>query len=136
MIWLEWLWLFAVLAAMASMARLDPFTRGTIVGRKLVLNLVLAERGKAKVTVAYCRRRLPFLRKVSENTVRCELFAAGLAYLLRRGKTAVPKEFRKQRLVYRRWTLQRQSVLPRGRPRRCPARLGARLLPSSSRTAR
>ena len=168
MIWLEWLWLFAVLAAMASMARLDPFTRGTIVGlraagvtrddivqrvkkkdgkrptlravdsvlarhreepawrgedsraggrpslltakeRKLLLNLVLAERGKAKVTVPYCRRRLPFLRKVSENTVRRELFAAGLAYLRRRGKTAVPKEFRKQRLVYCRWTL-RQSA--------------------------
>ena len=75
----------------------------------MLLNLVLAERGKAKVTVPYCRRRLPFLRKVSENTVRRELFAAGLAYLRRRGKTAVPKEFRKQRLVYRRWTLQRQS---------------------------
>ena len=128
MIWLQWLWLFAVLAAMTSMARLDPFTRGTIVGsraagvtrddivqrvrkkdgkrptlravdgvlarhreepawrgedsraggrpplltakeRKLLLNLVLAERGKAKVTVPYCRRRLPFLRKVSESTV-------------------------------------------------------------------
>ena len=32
MIWLQWLWLFAVLAAMTSMARLDPFTRGTILG--------------------------------------------------------------------------------------------------------
>ena len=168
MIWLQWLWLFAVLAAMTSMARLDPFTRGTIVGlravgvtrddivqrvrkkdgkrptlravdgvlarhreepawrgedsraggrpplltakeRKLLLNLVLAERGKAKVTVPYCRRRLPFLRKVSESTVRRELFAAGFAYLRRRGKTAVPKEFREQRLVYCRWTL-RQSA--------------------------
>ena len=168
MIWLQWLWLFAVLAAMTSMARLDLFTRGTIVGlraagvtrpdivqrvrkkdgkrptlravdgvlarhreepawrgedsraggrpplltakeRKLLLNLVLAERGKAKVTVPYCRRRLPFLREVSESTVRRELFAAGFAYLRRRRKTAVPKEFREQRLVYCRWTL-RQSV--------------------------
>ena len=41
--------------------------------------------------------------------MRRELFDTGFAYLRRRGKTAVPKEFREQRLVYCRWTL-RQSA--------------------------
>ena len=78
--------------------------------RKQLLKLVFAERGKAKVTVPYCRRRLPFLRKVSEETVRRELLAAGLAYLRRRRKTAVPKESRQKRMVYCRWTLRQSNA--------------------------
>lgn len=77
--------------------------------RKQLLKLVSAERGKAKVTVPYHRRRLLVLRKISGETVRRKLLRAGLAYLRRRRKTAVPNEFRAERLAYCRWTF-RQSA--------------------------
>ena len=54
--------------------------------RKQLLKLIFAERGGAKVTVTYGRRRLPCLWKVSEDTARCKLLDAGLAYLRRRRK--------------------------------------------------
>ena len=72
----------------------------TALERKLLVKLVFTQRGKAKVTVLNCRRRLPFLRKVSVETVRQELLAAGLKYLRRRRKVAVPKEFRQKRMEY------------------------------------
>ena len=39
-----------------------------------LVGLVFAERGRAKVTVKYCRKRLRFLRKVSRQTVERALF--------------------------------------------------------------
>ena len=75
-----------------------------------LFDLVFRERGKAKVTVPYCRRRLPFLRKVREATVRRELLKAGLAYLRRRTKTAVPKEWRTKRMACCRWMLQQPAA--------------------------
>ena len=66
----------------------------TVQQRQQLLKLVFAERGKAKVNVPYCRRRLLFLRNVCKDTVRRELLRAGLGYLRRRRKTAVPEEFR------------------------------------------
>ena len=59
-----------------------------------LLQLVFAERGKPKVTVSYCRKKLPFLPAVHEDTVRRALLRAGLAYLRSRCKTAVPPEWR------------------------------------------
>ena len=71
----------AVIAVLAR-RRADPAWRGedsraggrpptlTAQQRKKLVNLVFAERGKAKVTAQYCRRRLVFLRQVSEDTVR------------------------------------------------------------------
>ena len=38
--------------------------------REKLMNMVFAERGKAKVTAQYCRRRLVFLRQDSEDTMR------------------------------------------------------------------
>ncbi len=70
---------------------------------KELVDLVFAERGQAKVTVRYCRKRLPFLREVSRKTVERELHSAGLAWLRRRRKTSVPKDWRKKRLTYCRW---------------------------------
>ena len=55
--------------------------------RQQLLEFVFEERGEAKVAVPYCRRRLPFLRKVGKDSVRRELLRAGLAYLKRRQKT-------------------------------------------------
>ncbi len=60
-----------------AMKKADPEWRGepsraggrpralTKAQTKGLLNFVFAERGKAKVTVSYCRKRLPFLRGVS-----------------------------------------------------------------------
>ena len=72
---------------------------------KRVVQLVFAERGKARVTAAYCRRRLPFLRRVSEDTVRKELQRAGLAWRRRRRKTSIPHDWRKKRVTYCKWLL-------------------------------
>ena len=59
--------------------------------RRKLKNLVFRERGKAVVTAPYCQKRLPFLRWVSEQTVRNELHLAGLKWLRRRRKTAAFK---------------------------------------------
>ena len=75
-----------------------------------LLQLVFKERGKARVTVSYCRWRLPFLREVAGETVRRALLHAGSAYLRRRGKTAVPQEWRAKRMVYCRWILRQSAA--------------------------
>ena len=74
-----------------------------------LVDLVFAERGKAKVTIPYCRKRLPFLRKVCRETVRQELLRAGLAWLRRRRKTAVPTEWKPKRMTFCRWTLKQEQ---------------------------
>ncbi len=101
-----------------AMKKADPEWRGepsraggrpralTKAQTKELLNLVFAERGKAKVTASYCRKRLPFLREVSADTVRRELYHAGLAWLRRRRKTSVPGDWRKKREAYCRWLLK------------------------------
>ena len=60
--------------------------------RKALVDLVFRERGKAKVTIAYCRKILPRLRRVHRNTVSRYLHAAGLEWLMRRRKSWVPAE--------------------------------------------
>ena len=72
-----------------------------------LLQLVLAERGKAKGTFPYCKRRLPFPRAVSKETVRRTLLDADVAHQRRRSKTSVPKEFRLKRMA--------EAVLDHGR---------------------
>ena len=73
---------------------------------KRLVKLVFDERGGAKVTVPYCRKRLPFLRHCSKETVRQELLRAGLAWLRRRRKTSIPSEWKKKRLAYCKWLLR------------------------------
>ena len=53
---------------------------------KDVVKLVFKERGRAVVTVRYCRKKLPFLRKVSLSCVERALHRAGLKWLTRRRK--------------------------------------------------
>ena len=60
-----------------------------------------------KVTTSYCKRLLPFLRRLSKQGVCNALHRAGLAYLRRRRKSIVPPEWRARRKVYCRW-LKRQ----------------------------
>ena len=79
---------------------------------KQLVKLVFAERGKAVVTAPYCQKRLPFLRQVCAQTVRNYLHKAGLLWLRRRRKTAVPKEHRASRARFCRWLKrQRRSYL-------------------------
>jgi len=75
----------------------------TVAEEQAAVKLVFDERGSAKVTVPYCRKRLPFLRRVSEQTVRNVLHRAGLAWLRRRRKSAVPPAWKAKRIQYCKW---------------------------------
>ena len=82
--------------------------------REQLVDLVFAERGKGKVTVKFCKKRLRFLRAVGRHTVERELQDAGLRWLRRRGKTLVPRPVKLLGVEYaaslkRKW----QSVLDR-----------------------
>lgn len=80
--------------------------------RRQLTNLVFRERGKAVVTAPFCQKRLPFLRTVTEQTVRNELQLAGLKWLRRRRKTAVLKRHKAPRKLYCTWVkAQAQSFL-------------------------
>ena len=82
--------------------------------KKEVVGLVFRERGQAKVTVSYCRKRLFFLRRVSRQTVVRALQAAGLAWFRRRMKTLVPQAIKVARVEYAEWILGRhQTTLDR-----------------------
>ncbi len=95
--------------------RADPSWRGqdskaggrppalTAAEKMQLKKLVFAERAKAKVTVPYCQKRLPFLRLVSEETVRQALLACGLAWLVRRAKRRIYGPDKKQRVTYSNW---------------------------------
>ena len=52
--------------------------------KKELRDFVFAQRGQVKVTVPYCRKCLPFLRRVSKDTARRALHEVGLAWLRRR----------------------------------------------------
>ena len=74
-----------------------------------LVDLVFAERGRAKVTIKYCRKRLRFLRKVSRQTVERALYDAGLRWLRRRSKTLVPHLGKVARMRYADWLLSRRQ---------------------------
>jgi len=81
---------------------------------KRVVNLVFKERGRARVTIAFCKKRLPFLRRVANSTVSLALCDAGLAWLSRRMKSFVPPTSKITRLAYSHWLLARhQATLAR-----------------------
>ena len=77
----------------------------TAAENKEVVALVFKERGSAVVTSAYCRRKLPFLKRVSRWVITHALHDAGLRWLRRRQKRLVKKEHRVQRMKYARWVL-------------------------------
>ena len=81
--------------------------------KEKVVALVFAERGSAVVTAKYCRRKLPFLKRVSRWVITRALQDAGLRWLRRRQKRLVKKEHRAQRLQYARWVLKQSEKLLR-----------------------
>jgi transposase len=79
---------------------------------KELTRLVFRERGQHKVTVAYCKKRLPFLRRVNNSTVERALHRAGLTWLRRCEKRFVPPAWKVVRLRYCRWlVLMAQAFL-------------------------
>jgi hypothetical protein len=71
--------------------------------KKALTKLVFKERGQAVVSISYCQRKIPALRKVSRWTVARALQDAGLAWLRRRAKRWVAPVYRGPRLSYARW---------------------------------
>ena len=67
---------------------------------KQVVDLVFKERGQAKVTVGYCKKRLQYLRWVDDTTIAEVLHRAGLKWLTRRMKSWVPDAHKEKRLGY------------------------------------
>ena len=65
-----------------------------------LVQLVFRERGKARVTIAYSKRRLKFLRRLNNTTIARYLHEAGLQWLTRRAKSWVPGAHKEQRLTY------------------------------------
>ena len=78
--------------------------------RSELRKLVFSERGKAVVTAPFCKKRLPFLRRVCDETIRRELQRAGLAWLNRRMKSAVPKPYKVARQRYCKWLLKQRAA--------------------------
>ena len=64
---------------------------------KALVDLVFKERGKARVTIPYCKKTLKFLRRVHDTTVGRALHAAGLKWMTRRVKTWIPGPHKEQR---------------------------------------
>ena len=64
--------------------------------------LVFKERGSHKVTVSFCKKRLPALRRVSDDSVERYLHSAGLKWLTRRRrrKSWVPEPHKADRLAF------------------------------------
>ena len=57
-------------------------------------------RGRAKVTVAFLKKRFPRLRLLSDTLVEERLHEGGLQYLRRRRKTLIPKKHKLPRMNY------------------------------------
>ena len=67
---------------------------------KALAEIVFKERGRARVTVAYCKKQLTFLRLVHDRTVCRSLHHAGLKWLARRAKAWVPSQHKEARVEY------------------------------------
>ena len=86
----------------------------TVKQKEKLVDLVFAERGSTKVTIAYCKKKLPFLRSVSMQTVSNALHDAGLKFLQRRQKKFIPSKYSDERVAYAQSVLARhQSTLSR-----------------------
>ena len=62
--------------------------------------LVIRERGSCKVTVAFCKKTIPALRKVHNTTVQRYLHEEGLKWLTRRRKAWVPPSHKHARVAF------------------------------------
>ena len=71
--------------------------------------LMHEEVGLAKVTIPYCKKRLPFLRRLSKECCRQSLLRLGYAWRLRRGKAATGTKYKPERLDFCAWVLKQKS---------------------------
>ena len=67
---------------------------------KAIVREVFRARGRAKVTVAYLKKKFPRLRSLSDTLVQERLHEAGLRYLRRRRKTLVPTKYKQSRMDF------------------------------------
>ena len=74
-----------------------------------MVKLVFKHRANAIVTVSFCQKALPALRKYSRHVLARGLHDAGLAWLRRRKKRFVPAPVREQRCGYARWVLKQKA---------------------------
>ena len=77
-----------------------------------LVDFVLDNRGKRKITVSAVKRQFPELRKLSNSLIEDRLDEADLASLRRRKKSKVANEYLQPRVIYCNWVLkQPQSAL-------------------------
>ena len=92
-----------------SSARGPPRKTSTALDRRIV-KMVFKNRGHAKVTVDFLRKKIPALRKLSKRTVQRRLSEAGLAWLRRRRKSLVPALHKQSRIDFSKWVLSRTTA--------------------------
>ena len=81
---------------------------------KTIVREVFRARGRAKVTVAYLKKKYRALRPLSDSLVQDRLHEAGLQYLRRRRKTLVPGKYKDSRMKFAaRVKCMRESTLKR-----------------------
>ncbi len=74
--------------------------------QRQVAKLIHEEVGLAKLNIPYLKKRLPFLRRCSKECVRQTLKRMGFVWRLRRGKAAIGKKYKPERLDYSDWVLK------------------------------
>ena len=67
---------------------------------KQIVSLLLKNRGKRKVTIAFLKTRLPWARGLGNTALEERLDDAGLAYMRRRRKCLVPEKYVVDRVNY------------------------------------
>ena len=77
---------------------------------KQLVDLVFKERGKARVTISYCKKELKFLRPLHNTTVARNLQHAGLKWLTRRAKAWVPTLHKQARLEFAATVLRKHAA--------------------------
>lgn len=65
-----------------------------------IVKEVFRARGRAKVTVAFLKKKFPRLRSLSDTLVRDRLHEAGLKFMRRRRKTLVPTKHKQSRMDF------------------------------------
>ena len=79
--------------------------------------MVFKERGGHKVTVSFCKKRLPALRRVSDDSAERHLHPAGLKLLTRRRMSWAPEQHKADGLTFAEKALRMHASSPGRRAR-------------------
>ena len=79
--------------------------------------MVFKERGGHKVTVSFCKKRLPALRRVSDDSAERHLHSAGLKWLTRRRMSWAPEQHKADGLTFAEKALRMRASSPGRRAR-------------------